>query len=354
MKNPIKIGIVGLGRAGWGMHVPELSDKQDMFKITAVCDVLPERNEKAKAQFGCNTYDSVEDLVKDPEVELVDIATRSCDHYKHACIALDAGKDVFLEKPACVNYEQFADLMQRSNRPGKPRLFFRQNRRFELGFMELKNIIESGILGDVFELRLVNYGFEHRDDWQTISKYGGGQMNNWGPHLIDHALQLMGCPVVNVSSNRIHAAAGGDCEDHFTITMTGENGRYATVSISGSTALNDGRNYTVYGNRGAAVMENNIIKLRYIDPEQIIDPVISSEATPGSMFGTTGTYEVAVQPKWIEKEVVTSGEDLSVIWVHLYETYRNNVPFPVKTEEVDALMQVISKAKQNEIIRFAK
>ena len=47
MSNPIKIGLVGLGRAGWGMHLEEIKNKTDKFQVVAVCDILPERNEKA-------------------------------------------------------------------------------------------------------------------------------------------------------------------------------------------------------------------------------------------------------------------------------------------------------------------
>lgn len=351
MSNPIKIGMVGLGRAGWGMHVPELAGKEAMFEIVAACDILQERCDRIRDRLGCRTYATIDDLVADEEVELVDIATRSCDHYEHACKALAAGKDVVLEKPACTSLAQFEDLLTRANKPGLPRLYFRQNRRFEAGFGELSRIVASGMLGDVFELRLSEYGYQRRDDWQTIAKYGGGQMNNWGPHLIDHALQLLGAPVSRVRANSIQAAAGGDCEDHFSIQLTAENGRYATVSVSGSVALGGGRTYTAYGSRGTAVMNGQTIHLRYIDPAQELPPVVSSEGTPGSSFGASGTFEAAVPPRWLEEDIVATGEDLTVFWVHLYETYRNGAPFPILDEEVTALMRVIHAAKADGIVR---
>ncbi len=353
MSNPIKVGIVGLGRAGWGMHLNELAGKEDMFRIVAACDIIPERNEKIRNRLGCRTYATIDEVIADEEVELLDIATRSCDHYEHACRALAAGKDVVLEKPACTSYAQFEDLLSRANKPGLPRLFFRQNRRFEAGFCTLRSIMESGMLGEVFEIRLNEYGYQRRDDWQTLDKYGGGQMNNWGPHLIDHALQLLGAPVRRVTANRIHAAAGGDCEDHFSIQLTAESGRYATVSVSGSVALDGGRTYTAYGTRGSAVMRGQTVHVRCIDPEQVLLPVVSNEGTPGSSFGATGTFAAAVEPVWLEKDIVAEGEDLTVFWVHLYEAYRNGVPFPIKDEEVTALMRVIAEAKADPIVHMA-
>jgi predicted dinucleotide-utilizing enzyme len=75
--DPIRVGLVGIGRAGWGMHVPELKGHEKQFKIVAACDVLKERRQLMDRTFGCRTYARYEDLLKDRDVELVDIATLS-------------------------------------------------------------------------------------------------------------------------------------------------------------------------------------------------------------------------------------------------------------------------------------
>ena len=72
MANPVRIGLVGLGRAGWGMHLEELKGKEDKCVIVAACDIIPERLEKMKERFPeVHTYDKIEDLIHDPDVELV-------------------------------------------------------------------------------------------------------------------------------------------------------------------------------------------------------------------------------------------------------------------------------------------
>ncbi len=303
-----------------------------------------------KNRLGCAFYSSIDELLTDDNIELVDIATRSCDHYAHAKKALLAGKNVLLEKPACINITQLNELLSMSNKEGLPRLFFRQNRRFEGGFTELKKIVDSGILGNVYEYRLCEYGYERRDDWQTLSKYEGGQMLNWGPHLIDHALCLMNSPVKKVASNLIQAAAGGDREDHFSINITCESGCYATVSVSGACAFASGRVYSAYGSKGAAEMANDVIHVRYIDPEQKLPSVVSDEATPANEWGASGTFKAVVTPNWMEKEIFVSVGDLSVFWTHLYYAFRGEKEFPIKDSEVMSLMQVITAAKETEII----
>ena len=103
---PIRVGLVGLGRAGNGMHRPELRGRQDKFRFAAVCDIIEERTAPFVEEFGAKPYTRIEDLLADPEVELVTIATRSCDHYRHALMALEAGKDVFVEKPFSMHASQ--------------------------------------------------------------------------------------------------------------------------------------------------------------------------------------------------------------------------------------------------------
>ena len=79
-------------------------------------DIIDERIDMMKEKYGCKIYNNVKDLVNDPDVELVDIATRSRDHYKHAKMALDAGKAVLVEKPLSVEYEEAKDYLENLNK----------------------------------------------------------------------------------------------------------------------------------------------------------------------------------------------------------------------------------------------
>ena len=137
MSEPIRLGLVGVGRAGWGMHCPEVANKTDMFKFVAACDIIPERRDKMKESYGCKTYDDIHKLVLDPDVEIVDIATRSCDHYAHARLALEAGKDVLLEKPFSETYAEACELYELADKLGR-KIYARHNRRFEEHFKKIR------------------------------------------------------------------------------------------------------------------------------------------------------------------------------------------------------------------------
>lgn len=346
MANPVKIGLVGLGRAGWGMHIEELKGKEDQCVIVAACDILPERRKAMQERFpSCHVYEKIEDLINDPEVELVSIATRSVDHYRHVRMALEAGKDVLGEKPMCMTYKQALELKRLSEEEEKcGHLYIRHNRRFEPNFLFARDLINSGKLGDVYEIRLARNGYQRRDDWQTISDFGGGQMLNWGPHIVDHSLRFLESPLKSMSSWMRQVAAGGDCEDHLKLVLEGENGRIVDMEISGGCAL-PVPEYRIYGSRGSCVIENNVAHLRYIDPEQILPEVVSDPGTPVQYFGKSGTFEDPNEPRWIEEDITIEQFPLDQIWGYLHDAIKGGKPFPITLEEAVEVIHVIDMAK---------
>jgi scyllo-inositol 2-dehydrogenase (NADP+) len=338
MTQPVKIGIVGLGRAGWGMHCEELQGREDKFQIVAACDILPGRCEKMAERYGCKTYARIEDLLADPDVELADIATRSCDHYAHARLALAAGKHVLLEKPMCTSYVEAQQLVAAAERaPGS--LYIRHNRRFDPDFLQVKEIIASGILGEVYEIRLARHGFQRRNDWQTLKQFGGGMLLNWGPHIIDHALRLLDSPVISLFGDMQRVAAVGDAEDHVKIVLKAANGRVVDLEISGGVAIG-APTYLVFGTRGSLSLTGDEIRLKYLDPGQPLESRQADPSTPGESFGQPETLH------WIEETLPVKSGSAAVIWDELYGAIREGKAFRVKLEEALQVMQIASAVRE--------
>lgn len=341
--NPIKLGIVGIGRAGWGMHCSELKGREDKFKIVAACDIIPERCQKMADQYDSRTYSTIEELLTDPEVEMVDIATRSVDHFEHAKAALDAGKTVFLEKPFCVNYEEGVKLREHSKKTNVP-VYIRHNRRFEKPFKHIQEIISSGILGEIFEVKIRRGGYSRRDDWQTLKEFAGGQLLNWGPHIIDHGLRLLESEPVSQWSEVKRIAAVGDADDHFKILLRGENDRIVDMEMSGGRTVKE-PTFMVSGNRGGLWIDNDGISLKYLNPEQQLEDRTAHVETPPSEGGFGSSEEL----DWIEEKVEinpSSNDNPASIWDYLYETFRNNQPFPITWDEALGVLKVVSNAKK--------
>jgi len=274
-------------------------------------------------------------------VELVSVATISPDHTRHALLALKAGKYVFLEKPIALTYADAKKLATAAQRyPGK--LFFRHNRRFESGFVHIQEIIASGILGEVYEIKLRRQGYQRRDDWQTLTKCGGGQLNNWGPHIIDHALQFLESPVQDQWSDLKRVAAVGDAEDHLKIVLTGKNGRIVDLEISGGTAISQPE-YVIFGSKGALTCQGDTITMRYVDPKQKLIKIQAYAGNPSS--GGFANPEVL---KWVEKTIPVAPKaacDVHHIWKGLYEAIRKGKPYPITIDEGVEVVRITEMAK---------
>ena len=341
MAKPIKIGVVGLGRIGMSVHKDCLLARPDKYEVVAACDLIEERCEKFKEAFGCRTYTNIEDLINDPEVEVVDIATRSCDHYAHAKMALLAGKSALVEKPFCRTYEEAKELVELGSQPAGPKVFVRHNRRLEEGFLQVNEIINSGILGDVYEIRLARNSYQRRNDWQTIKEFGGGQLLNWGPHIVDHAIQFCGGAYEKVFSEVKRVTAVGDAEDHIKLVFKGVNGRIVDMEISGGVALKVPE-YLVYGTKGTLKIEGQTMTLKYLDPKVELADIKADPATPGS-GSAFGNSEKLV---WIEETRPTSDGKTEAIWDYFYEAYRNNKPYPITSAQAIEVVRTLENAKK--------
>jgi len=128
--------------------------------------------------------------VQDRDVDLVVTATRSDTHAAVNIAGLQAGKHVIAEKPFATSTAE-ADATIEAARHAAGRLLVRQNRRFDAAFVHIKEILASGKLGDVHLVKLYRHNYQRRADWQTLRAWKGGLMNNWGPHIIDHALRMI-------------------------------------------------------------------------------------------------------------------------------------------------------------------
>ena len=345
MADKIKVGIWGIGRAGWSMHCGEMGRYPEMFEIVAACDIEADRVKMMEDKYKCAGYTDGEAFLADRNIEMVSIATRSPDHTRHALQALAAGKYVFLEKPIALTYTDALKLKDATVKyPGK--LYFRHNRRFEPAFQHISEIIASGILGDVYEIKLRRHGYQRRDDWQTIIDCGGGQLNNWGPHIIDHALRFLGSPVKDVWSDLKKVAAVGDAEDHLKIILKGENGRVVDLEISGGVALPEPV-YAVHGSRGALICKDEQdIQLKYLDPKQQLQDIEAKRPSPPltSSFGNSEAL------KWRRETIMVEPAggytDPADIWKHVYESIREGKPYPIKPEEAVEVVRVTEMVKK--------
>ena len=333
----IKVGICGLGRIGRLGHIPELSALPRQFQIVAVADTAPERLEDLpEAVRNAHAYASLEAMLQDPGVEMVTIATRHLDHVPMALEILDANKIAVVEKPVATSVAEMERLRQAAEQHPH-RLFFRHNRRFEPAFHKIRELLQTGLIGQVQYIKLHrSVGFCRRNDWMTMPEFYGGLLSNWGPHLIDQALQLLAAPVRDIWADVRHVISIGAGDDLCKILLAAENGRLADIEIAGCNAL-PGREVEVIGTRGTLVSESctdGKIRVRYLEPECALQTLRPHPENPPLAYGNfdeklafiDATYEC---PK-----------DLPSIWTTYYNEIVNDIPCPVTFEQAAEVVRV--------------
>lgn len=339
MKKILNVGVIGLGRIGRN-HLSELSSLPDCFKIVAGADHDPERLNAMCPETLKNTarYASLDEMLKHPGLDMVTIGVRHPDHVPMAIKILKAGKIAVVEKPTATSVAEF-DSMLKVARKYPHRLFLRHNRRFEPAFVKIRELIDSGMIGDVQYIKLYrSVGYCRRNDWMTMPQFYGGLLTNWGPHLIDQALQLLDSPVTDLWADIRRVISIGAGDDHFKIILKGKNGRLADIEVSGANAL-PGREMEIIGSRGTIIYENGKLSARYVEPGIIFKKLKPHPENPPLEYGNFDE-----QLYFINSEFELPKIRQTVLWKHLYNEAVNGIPSPLKLSEGREVVRITEEA----------
>ena len=333
---PIRMAVAGLGRAGWDIHVRAIRGRKD-FLLTEVMDADPARLAEAKAEFGCRTFQDWKSFIKASEAELVVVATQSHDHAWMSLEALAAGHRVLSEKPAATRLSDMDKLVAAAKK-GKKLLTVHQNARLYPEFTQLQEIIRRGVLGRIFEIKRGGYGFARRNHWQTLRKYGGGQLNNNGVHLVDQVLQLLGSPVTAVFGDLQQILNPGDVEDHVKVVFRTESGAIGEVEVT-QCAL-PLPVWVLLGTRGTLVSDGREVRLRYLAGKLKPLKPIDAQAVAGRKYGTGEKLEFKEETLPVATELKRNFYD------YLSDSIRKGKPLLVTPESVRNTMAVLKAARK--------
>lgn len=334
---PIKIAVVGLGRAGWDIHVRRLRGNK-RFVVSAVADELPERCEEARRELGCAAFPDLKSLLRKAEAEVVVIATRSIDHGPMTIAALRSGRHVICEKPMAMNTAE-GRLMIRAAERANLKLFIHHNYRYQPDFRHLMEVIRKKVVGDVFEIRIRLLGFARRNDWQTLRKYGGGVLNNTGPHFVDIALNFLGAPVAEVLGDLKHVSDAGDVEDHVKILIRGANGRIIDLEISTSCNTVEPK-WTVLGTCGTLTSDGVTSTIKRFDRKKIKPLPVREEAPPNRSYGNDDVLP------WVEEMVPSRAEVNTDFYDNVFAVLRWSKAMDIPPDQALEVVRVTELAKR--------
>ncbi|MBQ8186662.1 MAG: Gfo/Idh/MocA family oxidoreductase, partial [Clostridia bacterium] len=191
----IRVGIIGCGGIANGKHMPSLK-KVPGVKMVAFCDIIVERAEKAKAQYGTPdavVYEDYKKLLEDKTIDVVHVLTPNRAHSFITVDALEAGKHVMCEKPMAINSVEAKKMLDAAERTGKLLTIGYQTRQTaQAQFLKAES--EAGTFGDIYFARACAVRRRAVPTWGVfLNEYeqGGGPLIDIGTHALDVTLWIM-------------------------------------------------------------------------------------------------------------------------------------------------------------------
>ncbi len=263
-----RIGFVGVGCIS-GIYLKNITEMFHNVEIAGVCDLIPERAEAAREQYGVHVYKDMYELFADPKVDIVLNITRPYEHYEVTKAALLAGKHVYSEKPLSPDYEEAKELAALAAEKGlylggAPDTFL------GAGIQTARKLIDDGFIGTPIAAmaRVAGHGPEtwHADP-EFFYQYGGGPMLDMGPYYITALVNLLGRAEAVSGMTRasfaerpiLSKAKYGqvmqvEVDTHLTGSIRFENGAIAQVMASFDLYTHEGCRLEIYGSEGTILV----------------------------------------------------------------------------------------------------
>lgn len=329
-KREINVALIGYGFVGKTFHAPLIASVPGLRLLV----VSSRSADKVKKDLpDVKVVDSAEAAIKDPEVDLVVIASPNDTHAPLAEVALNAGKHVVVDKPFTLNPDE-ARALARLAKEKKLLLSVFQNRRWDSDFLGVRKVIDSGVIGQVkhFESHMDRFRPEVRDRWREQDLPGSGLWFDIGPHIIDQALQLFGLPEA-VCGDLAILRSGASINDwaHVTLNYPGHKViLHATMLAAGGVSR-----FTVHGDKGSLVKAHS-------DPQE---SQLLAGVLPGSeTWGEDSDDLVVFDGQQQTTRIPTPRGDQSQFYLQIHDALSHGKANPVSPVQAIAVMAVLEAA----------
>ena len=330
---PIRTAILGYGRTGSGLHAPPLL-RNTAFKLAAVCDIDPAARQRAGATCACPVYADYREMLGRERLDLVCVLTRTDQHCAMTCDCLEAGVDVLVTKPWAAHAGEADRMIACAARTGR-RLLPWLPARWGCDLRRLRALIDAGAVGKPFLVRRTVASFGTRCDWQTEHRHAGGYLLNWGPHIVDTPLVLLGRPVASVYGRLRQVINPGDVEDLFFAVLTLDDGTLVQAEYTLSPEPLPA--WIVQGDRGTITVTGNTVRIHRAVPATPADP---------TQFATMQTDAATVTEETLTGQ--TYGDEHEV-YADLAAHLRGEHPYPVTPADALQLSRVLDAIRTSSV-----
>ena len=229
----LKVGVAGLGIAG--IRTASKLAKHPKVDLVAAADVRPQALEAFRAEYGGRTFESVEAMCQDPEVEAIWISTPNHLHCEHVVAAARNGTHAVVQKPMAISLEEAWAMVEASEKFGT-KLLAGHSAALRPPFRAMRRMVDEGELGRLCAINVWSY-----TDWMLRPRMpqevdlarGGGLVYRQGPHQVD-AVRLIGGGLIR----SVRAMTGQwmperPCPGYYAAYLEFEDGTPATIVHNG-------------------------------------------------------------------------------------------------------------------------
>lgn len=329
---PVRVALIGLGRAMFEEHYPVYKAHPAMFKVVAACDLIKERRDIVARDFpNCRMFRRYTDLLDERDIDLVDIATCSVDHVEHALASLAKGFWTLLESPMSLTLDD-AQILRGAAVKAKNRLLVINRGQFSPDFQLARQAMSDPRLGEIYQIRVRREDYIRRDDWQAVKRLGGGAAYYAMPDLMLQTLKLLPLQPIQMWSELKRVASLGDAEDCASVSLKTRGAVSADIEFNGGVlAPLRGPSFVIRGERGEFRVNPGATEgvLTVIDPAFSFPRRRSSVRTP-EIKDLHEEFPVVEIPLRLPPGTLHGP---SAFWKHVYDTVRTAAPFPLGLED---------------------
>jgi len=331
----ITAGLLAYGMSGKVFHAPFLNAHHG-FDLKAVVE---RSNKNAVKDYPeITSYNRVDELLADDEIELVVINTPNNLHYEHSKAALEKGKHILVEKPFTATTAQARELFNLADKAGK-QIFFYQNRRWDSDFASVKKVLASGKLGKLNEMHLRYDRYRNVIGPKAFKEKAieaSGLLYDLGPHLLDQVISLFGKPLSFykvLGKNRKDTLV----DDYFTIQLSYPDSVNVFVTSS-MLVVNPQAAFVLHGVYGSFIKQrSDIQEEQLLAGMKLTDDGYGIEPTGKEGLLTT------IDDDGNKKEEIIPSETGSYLPLFdaIYNSLTDNIPYPVRREDVITQLEII-------------
>ncbi|WP_313511576.1 Gfo/Idh/MocA family oxidoreductase [Sphingobacterium sp.] len=338
-ENKIVTGILSYGMSGRVFHAPFIEVNPN-FELRGIV----ERSKKLAQDRYPNiiSYDSVDDLINDPEIELVIVNTPNDTHVEFALKALKAGKHVLIEKPFAPTAPEANVLFKVANDMGKHILPF-HNRRFDADFLALKKVIENNEVGRPIELHIRFDRFKPELGPKLFKETkipASGVIYDLGSHLLDQAISLFGKPKAMTKVRGVYRP-GSIVDDYGCIILNYTSGLnvYITASLL---VANPQASFVLHGTKGSFIKNRTDVQ-----EAQLIDGMLPNNPAYG--IEPEGMEGVLTSPdeegNLVSRFVPAELGNYMGLFDEVYRTIREDEPYFVTKDQILWQLEILEPNK---------